>query len=300
MPKTDPEIITLGAVGTVTVTAPSALNSATVQSIEGGTVTRADAPLAGGETLQSGETLTFTPTTAGGTTYLNVRVDNAEFSGHYDDLDGAPAPSSGGTATLGSQGGGNLMLTAQGTTTDTSVSRVTFQFLAQTSRPVWLRQIWVQGYIANNSAGNPPRLYMIDANGNTLLETIPLIGGGSIALDLVTPRRIQPGEELFIDFPVAATLAVSAQPAPIEGVQMYYTAAGASGSAKGNMTVIFGAVQYVSIPGALNPDAMPLYRTPLSSAGGSFEVIDPPDGTPYLRYVAYDGKEYRWPGTLLT
>ena len=110
MPKTDPEIITLGAVGTVTVTAPSTLDSATVQSIEGGTVTRAGSALAGGEILQSGETLTFTPATAGGTTYLNVRVDNAEFSGHYDDLDGKPD----GTGATGPAGRGIATITIAG------------------------------------------------------------------------------------------------------------------------------------------------------------------------------------------
>mgnify|MGYP000489339863 CR=1 FL=1 len=110
MPKTDPEIITLGAVGTATVTAPSTLDGATVQSIEGGTVTRAGSALAGGETLHAGETLTFTPATAGGTTYLNVRVDNAEFSGHYDDLDGKPD----GTGATGPAGRGIATITVSG------------------------------------------------------------------------------------------------------------------------------------------------------------------------------------------
>ena len=110
MPKTDPEIITLGAVGTATVTAPSTLDGATVQSIEGGTVTRAGSALAGGETLYAGETLTFTPATAGGTTYLNVRVDNAEFSGHYDDLDGKPD----GTGATGPAGRGIASIIVSG------------------------------------------------------------------------------------------------------------------------------------------------------------------------------------------
>lgn len=96
--KTDPRIEVLGVVGAVTYTLPPLYDGWTVTALTGGTVTRSGALLAVGATLATGDTLAFNPTATGGTVNVTVRQEDAEFSGLYSDLTGAPVDGPGGSS----------------------------------------------------------------------------------------------------------------------------------------------------------------------------------------------------------
>jgi hypothetical protein len=96
--KTDPRIEVLGVVGAVTYTLPPLYDGWTVTALTGGTVTRSGALLATGDTLATGDVLIFAPTTTGGTVNVTVRQEDAEFSGLYSDLTGAPVGGGSGSS----------------------------------------------------------------------------------------------------------------------------------------------------------------------------------------------------------
>ncbi|GGR19035.1 hypothetical protein [Deinococcus ruber] len=112
--KTDPGHYDFVATGTVSITVASRFNGLTVASIEGGSVTRNGTYVLALDTLATGDVLTFTPTTTGGTTTLACQRSNEEFSGNYTDLNGAP---SGGGSTAWADITGKPLGTVNGVAT---------------------------------------------------------------------------------------------------------------------------------------------------------------------------------------
>ncbi|GGR34178.1 SGNH/GDSL hydrolase family protein [Deinococcus ruber] len=96
--KTDPGHYDFAVIGTASLTVTARFNGLTVASIEGGSVTRNGTYVLALDTLATGDVLTFTPTTTGGTTTLACQRGNEEFSGNYTDLNGAPSGGGGSTA----------------------------------------------------------------------------------------------------------------------------------------------------------------------------------------------------------